>query len=270
MPTQELSPHLHLHYLDENPGGSETVLLLHGLGATTDSWQMQIPALVGAGFRVLAPDARGFGRSTCPYEPLSIRLMAADITGLLHALQVHRAHVVGISMGGTLALQLTIDEPSLVDHLVLVNTFAYLRPQSVHAFFTIAARFFLVHTFGLPAQARFIARRLFPDPNQAELRRELVKEITTANPYCYRAALRALARFDCRSRLAEIQAPTLVITAENDHTVPPQAQQHLARGIRTASQMIIPGAGHAVTVDQPARFNEILLAFLKQKEAVIV
>ena len=63
MPICTLSPSLKIHYLDPNPDGAPVVLLLHGLGATGLSWQLQIPALTGAGFRTLAPDARGFGRS---------------------------------------------------------------------------------------------------------------------------------------------------------------------------------------------------------------
>ena len=66
MPTLPLSAVLTLHYLDINPHGSPTVLLLHGLGATGGSWELQVPALVRSGFRVLAPDLRGFGQSTYP------------------------------------------------------------------------------------------------------------------------------------------------------------------------------------------------------------
>ncbi len=128
MPIIQLSPQLALHTIEINPHGSPVVLLLHGLGATGESWGLQFPALQEAGFRVLAPDVRGFGKSTNPKGRLTIRDLARDMALLLNYLQAHPAHIVGISMGGAIALQLTLDYPNLVHRLVLVNTFSRLRP----------------------------------------------------------------------------------------------------------------------------------------------
>jgi 3-oxoadipate enol-lactonase len=264
MPFLGLAPRLSIHYEDHNPQGSPAVLLLHGLGVTGSSWQLQIPCLVAAGFRVIAPDARGFGQSTYPGGGISIAGLADDIAALLEATGVSPAHVVGISMGGTLALQLALDRPELVRRLVLVNTFARLRPRKPGVWLYLALRLVLVHTLGLEPQARAVARRIFPSPAQEQLRRTMIAQIMQADPRGYRASMRALARFDVQKRLGEIHIPTLVVTADGDTTILPENQRPLAEMIPGARQVIIPGARHAVIVDQPEAFNRELLNFLTQ------
>jgi pimeloyl-ACP methyl ester carboxylesterase len=264
MPTIELPSRLKIHYLDPNPTGKKTVLLFHGLGATCDSWQLQIPALTEAGLRVLAPDARGFGSSDYPGGGVSIPTLAADMASLLDALLAdgQRVSVVGISMGGTLALQLALDRPDRPDKLALVNTFARLRPKSLRVWSFYLLRFFLVHTVGISTQARIVAGRLFPHPDQILLRQAFTEQILQADPRGYRAALRALARFNVTGRLKEIQVPALVVTGERDTTVSIETQAKLASGLPKARQVVIPEAGHAVTVEKPEVFNRLLIEFL--------
>jgi pimeloyl-ACP methyl ester carboxylesterase len=223
---------------------------------------MQFTPLLSEGYRVIAPDARGFGKSTYPGENTNIANMAADISTLLEHLGVSQAHIVGISMGGTLALQLTLDHPELVAKLALVNTFAQLRPDRLSGWLYFAWRFILIHTLGLPIQARTVAGRIFPRPDQADLRQMTYEQIIQADPDGYRSAMRALGLFNVRNRLSEIQRPTIIITGECDRTVPLKNQQALAAGIAGARQVIIPQAGHAVTVDAPDQFNQALIGFL--------
>jgi pimeloyl-ACP methyl ester carboxylesterase len=252
----------HLHYLDPNPTGRPAVLLLHGLGANADSWLFQLPPLAEAGFRPIAPDAPGFSRSPYDGKGWSVASAARAMADLLDELQTGPVHLVGISMGGVIAQQLYFDFPHLVRRLALVNTFAVLHPDSLGGWLYLLGRFVMVHTVGLPAQAKVVARRIFTLAEQEELRRMLVAAITQSDPRAYRAAMRALALFDSRKRLAEIGVPTLVITGERDTTVPPPRQKLLVAGIPGARQVVIPGAGHAVSVEQPEAFNRELLAFL--------
>lgn len=261
MPDLNLSPNLTLHYLEHHPGGAQTVLLLHGLGATGASWEFQFQPLVEAGFHVLAPDARGFGASSYPGKT-SVADMAGDMAALLEHLGASPSHVVGISMGGTLALQLAVDHPGMVKKLVLVNTFASLRPEKISVWLYFAIRFALVHTLGLPAQARAVAQRIFPKADQEELRQALISQILQADPRGYRAAMRALGMFDIRRELSGIRAPTLVITGSSDTTVPLKTQKVLSENIPQASTRLVPDAGHAVIVEKPHIFNQILLDFL--------
>ena len=238
------------------------MILLHGLGVNGSSWQLQIPALVEADFRVVAPDTRGFGLSTYPGGKTTIQTMAEDLVELMDSLRIEKPDVVGISMGGTIALQFAIDHPELIRKLVLVNTFAHLRPYSLSAWFYFAVRLVLIQILGLRAQAQAVSKRLFPRPDQEELRQLLVFQIMQADPNGYRAAMLALWSFNVTNRLKSIATPTLVITGDSDTTVPMGVQQQLAERIPNAQQVFIRQAGHAVTVEKPTEFNQALMLFL--------
>jgi len=251
-----------LFFLDPNPVGHTPVLLLHGLGADATSWTLQLPALIGAGFRPIATDTPGFGQSPYDGHGWSIHSMAAEMGNLLEELKTGPAHVMGLSMGGIIAQQFALDYPHLTRRLVLVSTFAALHPDTLSGWMYFVQRFFLVNTLGLPAQARLVAQRVFPGPRYGHLREMLVETISRADPRAYRKAMASLALFNSLKRLGEIKCPTLVVTGADDTTVTPARQRLLVDGIPVARQVIVPDAGHAVPVDQAERFNRELLGFL--------
>jgi pimeloyl-ACP methyl ester carboxylesterase len=258
----KLDPDLIIHYSDLNPQGHPVVLLLHGLGANGDSWFFQFEALVEAGFRVLVPDLRGFGRSSYPGDGCNPHIMAEDIAKILSRLNIPSAIIIGISMGGTVALELVLNHPSLVQSLVLVNTFSKLRPKNSSYLFLSAFRYFLVLTLGIPAQARYVVARLFPNDDQEYLRNSFYDQITQANPSGYRTTMRSLAKFNMDGRLNEINVPTLVVTGENDSIVEPAIQSRMAQNIPEAKHVVIKDADHAVIVEKPEKFNQTVLNFL--------
>jgi 3-oxoadipate enol-lactonase len=250
-----------LFNLDPNPSGTPAVLFLHGLGANSSSWQLQFPLLIEAGFRPIAPDAPGFGASSYDGKGWSIKRVAAELAGLMDEMHLAQAHLVGISMGGVVAQQFVLDFPERVNKLVLVNTFAVLQPDTIKGWLYFLQRFVLVHTVGLPAQARVVASRLFPGEGQEQLRQLMIEQVTQADPRAYRAAMRSLGLFNSAKRIGQINKPTLVMSGQNDTTVPLRNQRALAIGIAGAQQVIIPNAGHAASVDQPDIFNRVLLEF---------
>jgi len=252
-----------IHSLDPHPSGSPVVLLLHGLGANSSSWMLQFDSLIAGGFRPIAADAPGFGASPYDGKGWSIARSAAAMVDLLHELKAGPAHVAGISMGGTIAQQIALDFPQMVSRLVLVSTFSILRPTRLSGWFYFLQRFILVHTVGLPTQARFVAARIFPGEDQQAMRDLLIEQIRQTDPRAYRAAMRSLGLFNSSKRLGEIKSPTLVVTGDHDTTVPLPSQHLLVEKIPGARQVFIPNAGHAVTVDQPEPFNKELLGFLR-------
>jgi 3-oxoadipate enol-lactonase len=252
-----------LNFLDPNPAGNPVVLLLHGLGADASSWTLQLPPLIAAGFRPIATDTPGFGRSPYDGHGWSIRRVAAGMATLLEELGTGPAHVVGLSMGGTIAQQFALDFPLLTRSLVLVSTFSVLRPDNLSGWFYFLQRFIVVSTLGLPSQAKVVAQRVFPGPQVENLREMLVETISRADPRAYRRAMVSLGLFNSVKRLQEIKVPALVMTGADDTTVLPARQQTLAQGIVGARQVIFPAAGHAVPIDQPELFNRELLAFLQ-------
>jgi 3-oxoadipate enol-lactonase len=252
-----------LFVLDPNPGGAPAVLFLHGLGATSNSWQLQFPVFVKAGFRPLAPDVPGFGDSPYDGRGWNIPRVAAQMAELLNEIKTGPVHVVGLSMGGVIAQQFAHDFPQLTKKLVLVSTFSVLRPDSLSGWFYFLRRMLAVSLLGLTAQAKVVAKRVFPDQDQEMLREFLVATISDADKRAYRAAMRSLGLFDSRKWLGKITMPTLVVTGTEDTTVSPKRQKFLAETIPEARQVYIEKAGHAVSVDQADAFNKILLEFLR-------
>jgi 3-oxoadipate enol-lactonase len=250
-----------LHFLDPFPGGSPAVLLLHGLGANCNSWTLQIEPLGAAGFRPIAPDIPGFGGSIYDGRGWNFKRVASNLAGLLDNLNLGNAYVVGLSMGGVIAQQLTLDYPDIVRKLVLASTFAVLRPATMSQWFYFIQRAFVVHVMGLDAQSKIVASRVFPNPDQEVLRKMAQEQISSADPRAYRAAMRNLGLFNSTRRLKEIRIPTLVVGGGMDSTVSPVYQKQLARAIPDAKMVTIPEAGHAVSIDQFGAFNDLLLKF---------
>ncbi len=261
-----IEPGLTIHYQDFNSNGNPDVLLLHGLGANSESWQLQSPALADAGYHVIVPDMRGFGQSTYPGGQNNPRVMAGDMVKLMQGLSSEKFHLVGISLGGTVALELVSARPEMVKSLVITNSFAILRPKQISLWLFYLIRVLLVHLVGIETQADYVAERLFPNPDQAILRGAFKEQICQSNPSGYRSTMRSLAFFDVRAGVTEIQVPTLVITGENDTVVPPKSQAELARLIPGSQHKIIKDTGHAVTVEKPDRYNQLLLEFLASQE----
>lgn len=258
----DLEPGLSIHYNDLNPNGFPTVILLHGLGATGDSWQLQFPSLVESGFRILAPDMRGFGKSSYPGGDNNPQIMAEDVANFLNRMEVNSVYMVGISMGGTIALQFALDHPTILDSLILVNTFARLRPKKISYWLFYTIRFLLIMVLGLPTQARYLVNKLFPYPDQEILRETFFDQIIQANQAGYRSTIKSFVKFNLTKRLCEIQTPTLVVTGDRDSVVPPKTQIELVEKIPYARQIVINNAGHAVIVEKPNEFNQAVIDFL--------
>ena len=249
-----------LYHTLAGPADAPVVLLLHGLGACGDDWRMQVPALAPR-FRVVAIDLPGH-RHSAPARGLpSIPRMAAAVERLLDALAIDRAHVVGLSLGGCIALALALRAPARVRSLVLVNTFARLRPGP-RAIARGALRCVLALVAPMRVVAAYVARETFPAPEHRELRRAAADRLA-ANPRGrYVASLAALLRFDVEARLGGIRCPTLVVAGARDTTVPLAAKELLARAIPVASLRVVGDSGHVTPFDQVAAFNRLLLDHL--------
>ena len=252
-----------IHFLDPSPENSPAVILVHGLGTESSSWIYQITALADAGFRPIAPDLPGFGRSSYAGSRWSICETAAGLVEIADRLSLDRFHMAGISMGGTIALQTAIDHADRLRKLVLINTFATLRPKRWSEWSYLIKRYFRARVKGVGTQAEMTARRIFPREDQAELRVELISHIRNTDPVVYKTAMRELGLFDVRQYLKQIRIPSMVITGENDTTVPLENQDELAKGLSFCQHVFVANAGHGVIVDQPHVINRNLLQFLQ-------
>jgi 3-oxoadipate enol-lactonase len=250
---------IRIHY--EESGRGEAILFLHGLGSCGQDWLLQTPVF-SERFHVIAPDMRGHGQTDKPQDRVRVAHLAGDVIGLLDALSIERAHVVGLSLGGCVAQQIALDAPQRVRSLTLVNTFAHLEPANPRHALVLVSRLALLGVRGLPAQAHFVAARLFPKPEQAPLRKLAAERIAANDPATYRRLFLAVGAFDVRPRLGEITCPTLVIAGDRDTTVPLNVKQALAASIPGAYLELVADSGHATPIDQPVVFNQLLMGFL--------
>lgn len=240
-------------------GEGPAVLLLHGLGGSHDDWYRQVPALA-ARYRAIAPDLRGFGASE-RQEPYTIQQHARDAAALLDALGETRAHVVGLSMGGAIAMELALSEPDKVAGLVLANTAPGFELGTWERRYLGFSRFLLALILGVGGIARLFGKAVFPAPHQERLRLRLLEHASHTSRWVYIASLRALTRWNAEDRLGAISSPTLVIGAEHDYTDIHEKRRWAAR-IPDARVVMLPGSRHRSELDSPQAFNSVVLEFL--------
>jgi len=253
-----------LHYETCGRADGTPMVLLHGLGSSSADWAFQLPALETS-YRVLAPDLRGHGRSSRPRGPLTIDAMARDVSALLVALGAPPAHVVGLSLGGCVALALALDDATRVRSLTLVNTFARLAPAGPRGALRMLERLGLLAFAPMRVVAGHVARGLFPRADQRELYLAAVASLASTPRRTYLASIRALAGFDVRRRLGEVRCPTLVVAGDRDTTIPLASKRLLQRSIPGAELLVVEDSGHATPYDRAERFNAALLAFVEPR-----
>jgi len=259
-----------LAVLDEGEGPA--VLLLHGFPDSSALWRRQVPALVGAGYRAIAPDLRGFGESERPeaVEEYAITRSVADMVAVLDLLGVERAHVVGHDFGAAVAWVLAMLHPERVDRLVVLSVG---HPSAVRRR-TIEQRekawYQLLFLFAGTAE-ELLARddwQLFRefsrgdgdhDRHRADLSRP---GALTAGLNWYRANLRPERELAPRD-FPPVAAPTLGIWSSGDNYLTEDGLLSSGEHVTgTWRYERIEDASHWLQLDQPERVNELLLEFL--------
>ncbi|HEY1240055.1 MAG TPA: alpha/beta fold hydrolase [Bryobacteraceae bacterium] len=251
-------------YWDEQ-GEGQPVLMIMGLGAASALWWRTRPVLA-ANYRTIAFDNRGVGRSDVPPGPYSIPMMASDGAAVLDAAGVTRAHILGLSMGGMIAQEFALQYPARVLSLILGCTAAG-GPNGVRAepaaTQTLKMRATLTRE---EAELTFIPF-LYDDHTPPErVEEDLVKRRSWyATPEGYAAQLQAILSWQSDDRLPQITAPTLVVHGKNDRLVPPGNGERIASRIPGAELVLLAGANHMFTTDQPEAAHAVLLRFLGEQ-----
>lgn len=238
------------------------VVFLHGVGSDRSVWRRQLAAFA-ADYRAIAIDLRGHGESEAPPAPIDRAGFAADVAGVLRALALEPAHLVGLSMGGVVALETYARTPELVRSLTLADTFARY-PGWEEA---TRARERDLRELGMREIAeRRIPACLRPDADPETLR-EAVEAMARKDERVYRESSLATWSPDFRSLLPSVAAPTLVLWGDHDDLTPRALSEELRAGIPGSMLRVIPAAGHISNLDNPLAFNAALHEFLEQAEA---
>jgi pimeloyl-ACP methyl ester carboxylesterase len=253
----------------ESSGEGEPLVLIAGLGYGLWMWHKMTPGLARH-FEVIAFDNRGAGQTDKPSGPYSVQMLAADTVGLLDALGVEKAHIVGHSMGGFVAQELAITYPHRVNRLVLSST-NFGGPNHIPV--TPEALAVMADRSGDPIDLVRRGIAVACAPGFADQHPELVEEMiryrlgNPVPPEAYQAQmavglglLSAEAAFE--GHLHRVTAPTLILAGEHDRVVPPGNAGLLSQRIPGSRQEIIPDAGHLFPIEQPEAAVLALVRFL--------
>ena len=249
-----------IHY--EATGSGDPLMFIHGLGSSTRDWEPQA-AYFAQRYRVVTLDLRGHGQSARPPGPYSIALFAADVAGVIKALDIAPAHIVGISLGGMVAFQLAVSDPACVRSLVIVNSGPEFAVMGDAGRQEVEQRIQVVRAMGMRAMGEALAPRLFPKEDQAELRQVFVERWAENDPQAYCDALGAFIGWSVSDRLDAIRCPVLAISADQDYTPVAMKEAYVAR-LADAKLVVIEDSRHALPVEHPQAFNETVQTFLAQ------
>ncbi|MCA9970631.1 MAG: alpha/beta fold hydrolase [Anaerolineales bacterium] len=256
-----------LHY-DESGAGAPLVLI-SGLGYTAWQWHKMVPGLATR-LRVITFDNRGVGQSDRPAGPYTAAMLAADTVGLLDALGIDKAHVMGHSMGGFVAQELALSYPERVDRLILAST-NFGGPRHVPV--TQEAMAVLMDVTSDPVTRFKNGLVVSTAPGWAEAHSEMIdawlawRVENPIDPAAYQAQmgvglglLAETAAFE--NRLPAVTAPTLILFGAHDKVVPPANADLLAAKIPNHTVHILPNAGHFFPIETPDAANAAIIDFL--------
>ena len=239
-------------------GGSGTpVVFLHAATGSSRVWEYQIPAFTAAGYRVIAYDRRGWGRSVIDPAGAQPGTATDDLRALMNHLGIERFHLVGTAAGGFVALDYALSFPQTVRSLVFANSIGGVQDEE---YLALGRRLRPSPQFdALPPEFREIGpsyRAANPEGTQRWI--ELERVSRPEGPPAPAQPMRNRLTF---SLLETIAVPTLLLTGDADLYAPPPVQQMFKARIRNAESLVVPEAGHSVYWEQPEIFNRALLTF---------
>ena len=258
MPTAEING-IRMHYIDEGEG--EAIVLVHGLGSSSHDWEYQTPVL-SQHFRVIAPCMRGFGDSEKPAGPHSVKTWSEDLLALIEYLDLPQVHLVGFSMGGAISFQAAADSPEFLKSLVILNSLPSFELDHWTKHMMVLSRIAMAKTLGMPRLARYVARRMFPAPEQAELQRRMIERHSRNDQQSYINAVNALAGWTIGDQVERLAMPVLVLAADEDFTPVAEKEDFVSR-MMDARLTTIANSRHVSHVDQADVVNAAILEFTR-------
>lgn len=253
-------------YTDRGEGPA--LVLLHGHAYDRSMWLRQVEVFSGEGWRVIAPDLRGFGESGVTEGIVYIEEFADDVAGLLGHLRVEEAVVVGFSMSGQIAMELLHRHPGRVRALVISDTVpeaedtAGRRRRHVTADAILAGG---METYSRSVLGTMLAASTVAD--RPEVASEVLSMLRSAPAKGSAAAMRGRAeRRDFTDVLRGVRLPVLVVVGADD-VFDGGAGRRMAELVPDAELVVVEGAGHTPSIEQPAAFDDALGAFLRRLPA---
>ena len=248
----------------DHAGSGDCVLFLHGIGGNASNWHAQIETLADR-YHAVAWDARGYGNSDDYEGSLDFRQFSHDLVHLLDHLEVPRAHLCGLSMGGRIALDFHDIHPERIASLILVDTFPGFDAsftQSGRERFIRERRQPLVEGKEPADIAPAVARSLVSPKTPTTVVDQLIDSISRLHKDSYIKTIEAMTLYQPVTDVSTIEVPVQIIVGSDDKLTPPAISRKMSAGIPQAKLLEIPDAGHLSNLEAPQAFNDCLRDFL--------
>jgi pimeloyl-ACP methyl ester carboxylesterase len=250
-------PGVRLRYRDTG-GPGVPVVFLHAATGSVESWVHQFPVFAAAGYRMIAYDRRGFGQSSIGASGPQPGTGVDDLEALMNHLRIETFHLVGVAAGGFVALDYAVAHPRRLRRLVFAHSMGGIRDE---AFLEVGRRLRPKQFEELPTEFRELSpsyRAVNPDG----VRRWL--EIARANRPPGPPLNQPMKNRMTTELMRTIRVPTLVMSGEADHYMPPPLMHMIAAEITGAETVVVAETAHASFWERPEEFNRLVLAFLSK------
>ncbi len=248
-----------LTYRIDGQDDKPTLFMVNSLGTNLHMWDAQV-ALLGRDLRIVRYDSRGHGASDVPAGPYTMEQLGLDLLALLDTLQIERAHICGLSLGGVVALWFAIHYPNRVDRAVFANTAARIGTKE-----SWETRIAAVQNGGIAAIRDAVLGRFLSEKfrqHHPEVLQQIAAMLDATNPIGYIGSCAALLDADLRATVSTIHRPSLIIASELDESTPPALSDELHAAIAGSKLVLLPAVAHLSSVEQPEAFSQHLLSFL--------
>jgi len=250
-------------------GQGPLLLFMHGIGGNRSNWRAQLPHFAEH-FSCIAWDARGYGDSDDYPGPLAFDQFVLDLLGVLDHFGAERAHLVGLSMGGRIAMRAALLHPARIATLTLVDThegFEAFSPAQRQAF--VDSRRAPLLAGKEPRDiADAVARSLVGPNARPEHLQQLVDSIAALHKDSYIKSLQATVEQVALGDISSISAPAHFIVGADDSLTPVAMHHEMAAKMGGAPVSVLPRAGHLSNIENPDAFNAAAMAWLRPRAAL--
>jgi len=253
---------IEMNYLEE--GSGYPLILIHGLNGDSTAWVLVMPEL-SKHYRTVALDVRGHGGTSKPDQPYSIKGFSEDLYEFMNQLKIPQAHILGLSMGGAIAQQFTLDHPEMIRSLVLVSTFSYVDEIASQVLIRLRE---ILKERGYPAffdeviRVAFTPQFIAANPGPvAELKE---KRVRINSPVAIGRATDACMAFNLKKEISKISLPTLIVSGREDVFTPLHLAEQIHRSIKGSEWKVLEGVGHNLYIEKATELARVTLEFLKR------
>ena len=253
-----------ISFTDQGPDNAPTIIFIHGFPLNKTMWDKQVE-LLKTDFRVITYDIRGHGESDAGNDPFSIDLLVSDLIGFMNVLEIDKASICGLSMGGYIALNAIENYPERFEAMVLCDTNCISDPHEVKE-----KRMATVENIikeGVDKYAIASIPNLFA-PESLKLKVTEVASVknmilNTSELVLCSTLLALASRQETCSKLTDINIPVLILVGDKDIITPPAAAKNMHDKIENSTLEVIEHAGHLSNLENPELFNHHLIKFFE-------